>query len=384
MRFLLKNFDSKKTSGNKSTVLLLIDLKKHTRGGHFRPWLKFFTKEFVLRFDRVAVVTPDPGFTRGFFEKDYLKNNDSLSFHRLPWRFKVILAVNSLVKKLTSPGEEVSFFVMWGNDLVRILNIKQAIRWATLSGISRMHRQPGGKESDNERALLSIVESDPNCRSFFQPDGYLKSTSSKAIWIPVIESIRTLDVPSDLINKIKRFGSDKITIGTFGILTGQRSLNALLELARCQPDVNFIIIGEINYRTVDKHLQQDLIQGNRSNLFIHPCFLEAEEELNSAIDAVDGVFIDGANYAPHSGIVCKGLYFGKGIISPIGNSWTNDVINEGQVGIAYNDPKFDLQSKWKAWKDNGGPDNSIEKSAEMRSPLSIKQSFDRLAKSLTS
>ena len=379
---IVKTADSNKMSrSSKGTVLILIDLKEHTRGGHFGPWLKFFATEFVSRFDRVAIVTPNPNLTRGLFQKDDVKKNDSLSFHKLPWRFKIVLALNYLAKKLASSSEQVTFFLMWGDDLIRLLRIKQDIQWATLSGISRIHRQPGDEKSNSEKALLSIVESDPNCRSFFQPDGYIKNPSSKAIWIPVIEDIQTLSLPTILVEKIKRFRSDKITIGSFGILTGGRCLNALLELARCQPNVNFVIVGKINYRTVDKGLRADLIQGKRCNLFIHPYFLEAEEELNSAIEVVDGIFIDGENYVPHSGIVCKGLHFGKGIISPIGNSWTNDVINEGR-GISYNDPTFDLQSKWTEWKNNGGPEKAMQKSAAMRSSLAVKQSFDQLTKSL--
>lgn len=368
-----------------SNLLILIDLKKHTRGGHFGPWLRWFGLEFSSRFNRTAIATPDPELTRSLFQDVKFDENKSLTFHKLPRRLRKVYDLNYLAKKLAKSSETVHFFLMWGFDLVELkikLTHKLYFKWATLFSISKLHRQPDKNKSNTESNLLSIVESDSNCKGFFHPDMYIKNPSRKAIWIPDIESIETLNSSTNLINDIKHFKSDRITIGAFGILTGERCVNELIKLVRCQSDVKFVLVGKIVHKTVLPNLQKYLTEEIPNNLFIYPYFLEKEKELNSIIKIVDGVFIDGTNYQQHSGIVCKALYFGKGILSPIGNSWTNDVISENGVGLSYDDPKFNLQLEWTKWIDNNGKSRSTATSAKIRSPLAIKRSFDLITKNL--
>lgn len=375
MRFL-----QKKSLNKSSKILIIVDLKEHTRGGHFGPWLKWFTVEFLSRFDRIAIVTPKPKLTRSLFPNTY---NGILSFHRLSRYLRKVFDLEYLKKKTATPNEQVHFFLMWGYDLLKLKQINHQLPWATFFGISRMLRETKDVYSQKERHILNIIESNDNCKAFFHLDNYLRDLPKKAICITDVENIETLKSSSELIDQIALFAKENLTIGSFGHLTGDRCLNALLELARKHPSVRFVIAGKIKKQTVRDDLQDDLTPGVRKNLFVYNSFIENEAELNSAIQAVDAFFIDGNNYPQHSGIVCKALYFGKGIISPIGNSWTNDLIEEAQVGINYNDIDFDLKYEWDKWLRLGGQKNCRAESDRMRLQSTVRKNFDKMTESLT-
>jgi len=371
---------SSQTNDSHTSQLLLIDLKDHRRGGHFGPWLKWFAQEFSTRFDLVRIITPKPKNTKSLFSKDERR---CFKFNKLSKKHRTALPLDELCDSYNTKGQSTSCFIMWGPDLNKRRIPEKLPPWATVIGLSISRRHPELKEAVEEHETLQIVESSHNCRGFFQADHFLKNIPNKAVWLPDLENIELLNTRSELVTKIQAFRSDTFTVGVFGILAGPRCLHALVELAREHPNIRFVLVGKLLSKRINKSATQFLEENPHRNLFLHAGFIEKEEELNSAIDCVDAVLIDGSHYPQHSGVVSKAIYMGKCILSPDSNSWTCELIKAEGVGIAYESAKLDLLKEWKIWHSNNGPQRSRETSRQLRRLDSVKASFDTITHQLT-
>jgi hypothetical protein len=363
-------------------TLVLIDFFDHERGGHFGLWLAWFAAEFSKRFDRVLVLTPCPNKTYRMVRKRgcYLQNQ---FFLRLPESLVKSLDLKSILKKTVSKSSNLHIFIMWGYDLLNCESILPInYPWSTLIGISWAYRRDNNDSAEMENKLLEILDRDDNCRAFFQPDSYLKGYHKKEVWITDFEDIKISKRETSLVKSIKKFCNSNLSIGAFGMLHGERCVNEILLLARTQPNIRFVIAGKIFYSGIQKELIDDLKPGMRDNLLILNSFIKNEAELNSVINSVDALLIDGANYPVQSGIVCRAIHFGKWILSPEGNSWTNDVITKEGVGHLYKNRDEDIEKYWKQWKAGGGESRSTEYSNELRDSSTITNCFDELTRRL--
>jgi hypothetical protein len=194
-----------------------------------------------------------------------------------------------------------------------------------------------------------------------------------------LEDVKCSEATTPLLETISKFSAGGLCIGVFGMLHGYRCVDEVLALAREHPDVRFVLAGKIFVEGVRTELRPDLEPGARENLLVWPCFIESNEELNAAINSVDGIFIDGRRYPVPSGIVCRGLHFGKWILSSAGNSWINDVIEDGAVGFAYRDRSDDIVGHWTSWKGSGGTERSKAYSQRLRDPETVASCFNRMA-----
>lgn len=363
-------------------TLAVIDFEDHRRGGHFGAWLRWFTTEFAARFDYVTVVTPNPRSSQSLFAAAPA----NVSFERLPKRFQATFDLGSLFKArrgANGPGaEHRRAFVMWGYDLLSRAVAPSPVPWAALGGMSWHKRGNSGAAAEMERELLSLFAESPACSAFFQPDGYLLVGTPKAVWIPDVEDVALparLSEPAATIRERRRA---ELSIGAFGNLYGRRCVDELLRLAQAQPGVQFVLAGKLVADTVDADLFPLLEDGALPNLVILPGFIEGEENLNAAIDAVDGVFIDGANYPVQSGIVCRALHFGKWLVTSSGDSWTSDLIADKGTGLTYQTTSDDLFAAWVEWKASGGERRSRKASEALRDPVAVAAAFDAIAERL--
>jgi hypothetical protein len=160
-------------------------------------------------------------------------------------------------------------------------------------------------------------------------------------------------------------------------------VDELLRLAQAQQDVRFVLAGKLTLDTVHPGLRPLLADAVLPNLIVIPGFIDGEENLNAAIDAVDAVFIDGANYPVQSGIVCKALHFGKWIVTSDGDSWTRDIVAEYGVGIAYPSRDAPLAAEWEHWTRTEGPARSRHASADLTDPRKVADAFDAIVERLS-
>lgn len=363
--------------------LALIDFHHHQRGGHFGPWLRWFAEEFAARFDDVDIVTPRPESTRELFRTAAGDFDEQISFLRLPVRMQRKFHLEQLIEGLYGKRSNAAAFIMWGYDLCECRTLSlQGHPWATLFGISRYYREGAGRAFEKERMLLDLVEKNVSCRAFFQPDQYLNGRRPKSVWVTDLEDMECTEMRTPLLDSMSTFAEGTLCIGVFGMLHGNRCVDEVLALAREHPDVRFVLAGKIFVEGVRTDLRPDLEPGARENLLVWPSFIESNGELNAAIRAVNGLFIDGRRYPVQSGIVCRGLHFGKWILSSAGDSWTTDVIHDGAVGLAYRDRSEDFVGHWMSWKDSGGEERSRAYSRRLRDPETVASCFDRMASRL--
>jgi hypothetical protein len=361
----------------------MIDFHHHQRGGHFGPWLRWFACEFSRRFDHLDIVTPEPESTRELFRAASKGLDEQFSFLRFPIRMRRRFRLGKLMEGLHDTRGNAAAFIMWGYDLCdcRALDLTD-YPWATLLGISWYFRQVSGPAFEKERRLLDIVESNDCCRGFFQPDQYLENRHPESVWVTDLEDVESSNVATPLLESISDFAAGGLCIGVFGMLHGYRCIDEVLALAREHPDVRFVLAGKIFVEGVRTDLRPDLEPGARENLLVWPSFIESNGELNAAISSVDGLFIDGHRYPVQSGIVCRGLHFGKWILSSAGDSWTNDVIEDGAVGFAYRERSEDIVGHWTSWKNSGGTERSKAYSQRLRDPETVASCFDLMASRL--
>ncbi|MGB0257156.1 MAG: hypothetical protein ACPGES_00765 [Coraliomargarita sp.] len=353
-------------------------MKKHTRGGHFGPWLRWFATEFAERFEEVVVITPYPNKSKQLFCKSRPPN---IRFHKLPSNLKHTLSLDDLNNKY-GRSNRAYYVIMWAFDLEKLNLPSKLPPWATFTIVSRMTRQPEIEGAELEAHILKRLDEHPNCVGFVQSDDYIQTPSSKAVWLPDIEDVELLDKPTEQVQKLSHFANQSLTIGCFGILTGPRCINETVELARQNPTIQFALVGKIRADTISEPVQDFLDENPNGNLYIHEGFIETEAELNSCLNAVDCVLIDGTNYPQQSGIASKALHFGKAIISPESNSWVSDLIQHEGAGISYKSPNYNLIQSWEEWRRKEGPARNQATSNQLRSAPVIQKSFDDITRRL--
>lgn len=362
-----------------------MDLYDHHRGGHFGYWLVWFATEFSARFDAVVVITPTPSATRRLFAEKVPKLPRHIFFAKLHRLGGKCLDLQSLANNSRAHIPVSHFFFMWGYDLAGIDFVNaDRMPWATLFGFSWLYRSKNFDAKKREHELLQLVESDNTCKGFFQPDFYLRNNHNKAVWITDIENIELVHQETELARRIRDFRQDKLCVGAFGMLTGNRCVNEMVLLARDQPEIRFILAGRLMSNTFRQDLAEDLLGDNLKNLMVLPGFIKSDEELNAAISAVDVIFIDSRNYPVQSGIVTKGMHFGKWVLSSPGNSWTNDLIEQEGVGYIYSDRSTDIIAAWMDWKERNGEAISRGYSEKVRDPAMVAACFDELTRRLNS
>lgn len=363
--------------------MYLLDLRDYrSRDGHYGPWLAWFAKEFLKRFEYVEVVTPSTKSAKALFGEKFIRGN-RLGFRKLPKRFNCNLALPDLLRGRAKVCQKSYFFIMWGYDL-RNIDLPDGLPpWGTLTCISRAWRAPQIQLANMERLVFDFLDGNDSCRGFFQPDNYLQSPPAKSIWIPGIEDVACLQKDSQLVTEMKGFASGAFSIGVFGILTGPRCLDALLDLAERHPEIRFVMAGVIRDHTLSESSKSRLAANAHGNLYCHDQFIASEAELNSAIASVDAVFIDGRNYVVHSGIASKAMHHGKAIVSPEGNSWTCDMIRDAGAGFIYDDPDDDLKQLWEKWLKSGGAEAGKIYLEKHLSSEKVAAAFDAMTKALT-
>lgn len=367
-------------------VLAVIDFQEHTRGGHFGPWLKWFASEFSRRFALALVVTPNPSATEALFREQNQRPPANLIFRRLPARLRTTFDLDALREIREARGVQLHAFIMWGYDLPALSPAQQpsAVPWATLSGVSWHLRGHSSRAAEAELQVLERLRASAACCGFLQPDGYVGGEYDQAIWIPDLESVALPGAPTDRETSIQAYRDGKFCVGCFGLLTGFRCLDEVLLLAREQPGLRFVLAGKIFPKSVDPALRPLLEPGATENILILPGFIEDDAHLNAAINAVDAVFIDGKNYPVQSGIVCRAVHFGKCLLTPQSDSWTNDFIQQWGVGIRYEARNGLLAGEWERWVQSGGPERSRSASAATRNAASVSACFDRITARLLS
>ena len=100
------------------------------------------------------------------------------------------------------------------------------------------------------------------------------------------------------------------------------------------------------------------------------------------ITVVDAVFIDSSNYPLQSGIVIKGLHFGKFIATTKGNSWTCDIVSEFCAGCKVDTSFTNLRSEWEQWKQSSGPSKNEATAKLLTCSKSVRRQFDEVSKKL--
>lgn len=355
----------------RAATLALVDLHPHQRGGHFGTLLKWYASEFSERFAHVAVVTPKPRDTRKLFGRRRARPAN-VSFHALPAPVSQSFDLSALDAQCA--------FVMWSYDLLELRPLAASgVPWAGLGGMSWFVRGHDDGAAGLERDLADLFSETGDCVGAFQPDGYIDPPVEKAMWVPDVRDLRLPGRTGGAAATIRRRRSAELTVGVFGNLYGRRCVNELLRLAQVQPDVQFVLAGKVMPETVDEELRPLLGDRPLPNLLIAPGYIDGEDNLNAAIDSVDAVFIDGANYPVQSGIVCKGLHFGKWILTSPGDSWTRDLIADRQVGLAYASRDADLIGSWRAWQQSGGPQRAHQTADDLGDPAKVAAAFDAIA-----
>jgi len=386
------------------TAIAVIDLHKHSRGGHFGVWHVWFATEFAKRFDQVFVVSSEPAGLEAFFRSIVPEVAANISFHRTPAGIKRAFRLERLRELPVAPNAKLSAFFMWAYDLpalqirrrllrafaerlVRLFSVRglwprPKLPWATFTGISRHLRGATDDAAGIERRLLDILVSTDSCKAFLYLDGYVGKDLPKAHWIPDIENVELPPAPTALADRIRAHAGDRFCIGTIGILRGDRCLDEILPLALKRPEIRFVLAGRILKPTVRPELLPLLEEGRPPNLLVVPGIIDTEQEFNAAINATDAIFVDGSRYPDHSGVVTKALHFGKYVITPDSNSWTSDLIREWGVGMNYASTDADFVESWRKWQQDGGPARSAKASNKLRDLEAVARCFDAVAERL--
>ena len=369
-----------KEKGN-TNALYLIDFKRHTSGNHFGPWLKWYAQEFVRRFDRVIVVTPDKKLTKKLFKNI---NNEDIQLKKIPRKLQTIFDLNHLAHCFGKTTERAYFFVMWANDIEKLAHPIELPPWATVLFTSRITRVPNIEGAELEKRILNLATSLGNFKGYFELDHYIPKPHPLAVPLLDLENVDLVEDSTPLLQQLQQFSKDTLTIGAFGNLTGPRCLDALMPLVIQNPNVNFALIGKIRAKKLATKTAQQLEGDLPKNLFLHPEFINNEQELNTLIAAVDAIFIDGSHYPQHSGIALKAIHFSKCIISPKANAWVCDLIQQEGVGFTYTQPSSELLKNWEVWHNSDGPNKSSATAKESRNLASVAKCFDQITAQLKS
>lgn len=363
--------------------LLLIDFHPFSRGGHFGQYMHWFAREFCSRYDWVTALSPNAEVLEAHFRTYEMEIPANLRFGTLSRVDRKIFDLDRLARQHTSRFEQVEAFIMWGYDLQEFKRRRKPnLPWATMMGISWLHR---GKREDNrarELALLEILKDDFCCKAFLQPDQFLNDRHEQSIWLPDIQPVERLVRDTQLVDRIRRHSERGLSIGCFGILTGLRCMDVLLQLAQAQPQVRFVAAGRLVEDSIRNDLHCLLEPGRLENLLIIPGFIDTEFELNSALCAVDGLLMDSSRYPVQSGMVSKALYHGLWLLSTEADSWTNDIIRQYRAGHVLGCFSDDLPSLYRTWQASGGPAAVQTLARELREPEKVAACFDSLCRRL--
>lgn len=362
-------------------ALYLIDFKRHTRGNHFGPWLKWYSQEFARRFDRVILVTPDSKITKKLFKNI---ENGGIELKKLPRKLKNSFDLNHLSRLYGKRNERAYFFVMWAYDIEKLAQPTELPPWATFLLTSRITRLPNIEGAELEKRTLNLVTSLNNFKGYFELDHYIPKPHPLAVPLLDLENVDLLESSTPLLQQLQKFSKDTLTIGAFGLLTGPRCLDALMPLVIENPNINFALIGKIRAKALATKTAQQLEGDLPENLFVHPEFIDNEQELNTLIATVDAIFIDGSHYPQHSGIISKAIHFSKCIISPKANAWVCDLIQQDGVGFTYTQSSSELFKGYEIWDNNDGPDKSSATAKKLRNLASVAKCFDQMTAQLRS
>ncbi len=393
LSFLKASAPLKAVDGHQRT-LVLIDYADHSRGGHFGPYLIWFVREFSQRFDTVLVLTPMPANTEKLLQLSDGNAPKNVFCHQLPkgprkrlfsskHKPAALAKIFKTAAKLV-PSHKLHAFIMWGYDLLvaDVAKDHTGVPWATLGCISYLERGHTGTAADSEAKVKKLCEEHPDCASLLLWDQYVvPAGSKKLLWIPGYEDSRVSST-SDLAAAVRNHAAGRFCIGGFGILTGQRCLNELVQLAVQHPEISFALAGTMYEKSVREDLQPLLGDRKPDNLLIIRGY-QQEEELNSAIQACDALLIDGVTCPVHSGILTKALLLGRCLLSPESNSWTCDMIKEHGVGISYQDRSSDLTQLWREWLASGGTERSTRIGNALVNDATIGHCFDTVTQRLT-
>ena len=373
-------------------ALAVVDYQPHTRGGHFGPWLKWFVRELAARFDRVAVFTPSAaqtanllgfdGTARGNVACHALPPGPRKAFYRLKRNRCPLVKIMARARR-EAPDAQWHAFVMWGDDLLihQVAEGESGAAFATLGGNSWTRRGRTGRAARREDELARLCDAHPDCAALLVPDQFMITAEDrKTLWIPGYENV---ELPADgaispTVDTIRQHIAGALSVGSFGMLGGGRAVNAMLRLALLHPSVRFVLAGKLDVESVAADLRPLLAERRPENLLVISQFFERDADLNAAMNSVDAVLLDGTDYPVHSGIVSRGLAFGKCILTPACDSWTADVVRTCDAGIAYADPAADLADEWRRWRERGGPERSRNAAADLMGPKAIAQAFDTL------
>jgi hypothetical protein len=388
----------KRASGSARRTIVVIDYKDHARGGHFGPWLKWFVTEFARRFDSVLVFTPLPAHTEQLLELSpserkkischALPPGPRKAFYRLKRKWCPLAKIVERAQRL-APAHELHAFVMWGDDLLiqDVAKDRCGVPFGTLGGNSFWRRGFPGRSARREEELAQLCSTHPDCAALLVPDNFMISPEDpKTIWIPGYENVELLPegeaAQAAGVRAIRSHAAGHFCVGSFGMLGGGRAVDEILRLTRIHPAVRFVLAGKIAVESVQEDLRPRLDADRPPNLLVIPSFFATDGEMNAAMNSVDAVLLDGSHYPVHSGIVSRGLAFGKCILTPESNSWTADVIRAYGAGLAYADRESDLAAAWRAWRESGGEQRSRAAAAALMGEDAIAASFDRLAAQL--
>lgn len=366
-------------------ILALIDFHKHTRGGHFGYWLRFFTLQFAQRFSQVVVLTPEPVLTHSLFQQESSPPN--VFIKKLPKGINQGLGEHALRKIPELRRARICAFVMWGYDLLPIMRGWQNVRrppWATLQGVSWSARGFSSSPAPAEKELVNFMTEDSLCAGFVQPDLFVNGRHAKSVWLPDFEHVSLVESSDRRLELIRAHKGTTKCVACIGMLTGFRGVDALVGLAKRNPNVRFVLAGRLAPETFTEETKRLLKPGKLSNLFVSDGFIACENLLTSVIASVDALFIDGRSYPVHSSIACRAAFHSKCIISPQSNSWISDVIATWGAGLFVDESDTDLEMKLAAWKLSGGPMSARKASLHLRDKSELDNCFDKISGQLRS
>ena len=388
----------------RKSALAVVDLHQFNRGGHFALWHTWFGREFARRFDQVLLLTPDPDGLQASYRSTHGHLEANVSVHPVPRRLRKTFDLQHLRALPVADGARLHAFMMWAFDLpparsdlpeyrVRMRRVidRLAFRapwfgaeipWGALTGVSAYLRGFPGPTADMERRLVEFFTRSRSCKAFMQADGYVGKSLEKAHWVPDIENVELPASPTDLALRIREHAAGRFCIGALGILSGYRCIDELLPLALAHPEIRFVLAGKVYEQTVRADLLPLLRDRTPGNVLFIPGFIDGELALNSAIDAIDAIFVDGSRYPVQSGIVCRAIHFGKCVVTPDSNSWSSDLIREWDVGINYTSIQDNIEDSWRQWRQHGGPERARNASLHLRNPGAVAACFDSVSECL--
>ena len=351
-------------------------------GGHYMWWLIWFASEFSQRFRKVVILAHDYDGTLDFIRKESISLRRNIEIHEYSRKNNKRVCLTSIIGLAGLSHKRTAVFFMWGDDLIRFSSFRaRLIPWGCLGSVSNLYRNFPDNSAD-EQKLVELTESSKQFRVFVQPDQYINAKISHAVWVPDVENIALPRSPSSKFEKILTHVAGSFSIGSFGRLWGGRCVNAMIEIAKQNPEIKVVLAGALIPETISSHNLGILKSGTLKNLLLINEFIQTEEELNLLITVVDAVFIDSSNYPLQSGIVIKGLHFGKFIATTKGNSWTCDIVSEFCAGCKVDTSFTNLKSEWEQWKQSSGPSKNEATAKLLTCSKSVRRQFDEVSKKL--